>query len=393
MEREPQKLDGFLGNGLPKMAFVIGVACLMISMKFAISDGHHFFFSYLTSFSFFLSIALGGLFFVLIQMITRAGWSVVVRRISEHLMKNLPWMALLFIPILFGMNDLYHWTDKAAVSNDHLLQAKSGYLNVKFFLVRAVIFWGIWSFLANFFFKKSVEQDTTGDQRITATLQKVSAAGIALFALTISFASIDWIMSITPHWYSTMFGIYIFAGACVSSLAVIGLVCMTLLKGGYLKGIVTVEHIHDISKLLYGFNIFWAYIAFSQFFLIWYANIPEETEFFLAHFNGSWSNVATLLCVGHFGIPFIVFMSKHARRNFKFAGGMMVWLLIMHFVDIYWLIMPNISPAGVHVTGADVFCFLGIGGVFVGLLFTRMKSVSLFPCKDPRLHESLKHQV
>lgn len=376
-------------QALSKKLLIFGGISLCICFVLALKDPHHFYFSYLVSFSFFTTLTLGALFFVLKQHISRAGWSVVVRRVPEVLMQNIRLMAVLFIPILIGMYDLYHWTHKEAVMHDHLLQWKAPYLNVGFFILRACAYFGIWFFLTKKLYNNSLAQDETGDSSITLNSQKTATYGILLFAITLTFAFIDWVMSLTPHWYSTIFGIYFFAGAMVVVMAALSLIFMGLSKFGYLSNIVTVEHYHDFGKWLYGFNIFWSYIAFSQYFLIWYANIPEETIWFASHFAGSWNFVAILLAVGHFAVPFIMFMSRHAKRCLPFNACMAIWLIFMHFVDMYWLVMPNAHPGGVHISMGDIVSFLGIGGVYFGFFIKNLSKVSLIPKNDPRLDESL----
>ncbi len=383
------RLSGFLANGLPKLCLGIGALGLAASAGLYTTDPKRFFFSYLTAFIFFLTISLGSLFFITIQHLVRSGWSVAVRRIPEHLMKNVGLMALLFIPILFGLHHLYEWTHVAEVAKDHLLLKKSPYLNIPFFLVRVAFYFGVWFLLARKYFNNSVKQDESGDEALTLNSQKTSTYGVLLFAITITFSAVDWIMSLTPHWYSTMFGVYIFAGSAIAALSTTSLIAQLLRKYGYLKDVVTVEHFHDLGKLLYGFNVFWAYVAFSQYFLIWYANIPEETIFFVQHFKGTWNSVGILLAVGHFALPFIVFMSRHAKRNLPFHALVTVWFLIIHFIDLYWIIMPNVSPEGVHIQLVDFTTLLGIGGLFLFVLFNRLKKTHLYPVKDPRLTESL----
>jgi len=383
------QLSGPLTSLVPTVSFIVGIVGLVLSFIFFRKDHHHFMYSYMVAFSFFMTLTLGNLFFVLIQHLTRAGWSVVVRRLPEVIMKNMFLMAIFFIPILFGIHDLYHWSHQDAVLADELLQGKAPYLNTPFFIVRGFLFFAVWIWLVNKFYNSSVLQDKTGDSSITLYLQKTATYGMLIFALSQTFALIDWIMSITPHWYSTIFGIYMFAGSIVVALAVMSLLFMILRANGFLKGIVTTEHFHDIGKLLYGFNVFWSYIAFSQYFLIWYANIPEETVWYAEHFNGSWNTVAIILAIGHFGVPFVLFMSRHAKRNLKFHAIMAVWLILMHALDLYWLVMPNINKLGIHLTFADIVPFLGIGGIYFGFVFLRLSTVSLIPHKDPRLDESL----
>ncbi len=387
------KLTGFWGKTFPRALFVLGVIILATVYSMRYTDVHQFYFSYLTSYLFYLSIALGSLFLVLIQYLTRAGWSVVVRRVPEHLMQNLGFMAVLFIPILIGMPELFKWTNPIKVASDHLLQGKQPYLNISFFYIRAVFYFIVWIGLSNLFLRLSARQDLTGDKSITLRLQSYSAVGILLFALTQTFASIDWIMSITPHWFSTMIGVYFFAGSVIASLSMTSLIYIILHRLGYLKGQLKVDHFHDLGKLNYGFVIFWAYIAFSQYFLIWYANIPEETFFFIDHIKGSWRTAGILLVLGHFVLPFFVFMSRHAKRNLFVHGCVACWLLVMHFYDLFWFIMPKIYKLGIQFTFFDGAIFVGMGAAFLGLALMRLSKYSLIPSKDPRLTESLNHKL
>jgi len=338
---------------------------------------------------FFLTLTLGAMFIVLLQYLTTAGWSVVIRRVPEVLMRNIPLMLVLFIPIIFGMHDLYHWTHLDAVAHDHLLQIKRPWLNQVFFFIRIILYFFIWSWISKTFFKKSVLQDETGDHQLTLDLERSASYSMILFALTLTFAAVDLVMSITPHWYSTIFGVYIFAGAVLIAFSVTSLMYMYLRRKNLLKDIVTVEHYHDLGKLIYGFNIFWSYIAFCQFFLIWYASVPEETDFYLKHFEGSWTFVTILLCVGHFGIPFVFFISRWLKRHLVYHACMVLWICFMHFVDLYWIIIPNVAPDGLDIHFMDITLFIGFSCIYFAMFFKNLNKVCLIPKKDPRLSESL----
>lgn len=369
---------------------ILSIVCLAL---FFVKDvSHHFFFSYLTSFSFFLTLSLGGMFIVLIHHITRTAWSVVIRRIPEGFMKNIGLVAIFSIPIFFGLHHLYHWAHEGAALHDHLLAIKAPYLNVPFFIIRVFIYFLLWNWIASHFFNKSIAQDESGDHSITFDLQKRSTYSIIIFALTITFASIDFIMSLTPHWYSTIFGVYIFAGAVLVAYCCISLVLMYFRAKNILTDIINLEHFHDLGKLIYGFNIFWSYIAFSQFFLIWYANIPEEVKFFADHFMGSWNTIAIVLSVGHFGLPFLFFMSRHVKRNLATHLFFASWLVLMHFLDLFWIIMPNYYKSGFSLSILDILPFIAMGSLFFALFFIRLKKYSLIPIKDPRLSESLNFE-
>lgn len=389
---ESVRLNGWLADKAVKVFSGIGVLGLLLSVYFFTVDAHHLMFSYLTVFTFFLALCLGALFFVIIQHLFRAGWGVVLRRLAEVLAQSVWVLAILFLPILYAAFDghlLFHWSDPAYVAKDAILQGKAGYLNVPFFTVRAIIFFAAWIGLSQFFLRKSVQQDNTGDKAITHRLRTAATFGVIVFAITLTFSSIDWVMSLTPHWYSTMFGVHFFANAVVLSIASIILLALLLRKNDLLTDIITVEHYHDLGKLLYGFNIFWAYIVFSQYFLIWTGNIPEETIFYHLHTAGTWNAFSYFLAIGHFFVPFVLFMSRHAKRHLFFNACVALWLGFMTYIDLYWIIMPNATPDGVHMSIMDLASFLMIGGFFLAVLFFSLKRVSLYPIKDPLLEESV----
>jgi hypothetical protein len=278
-------------------------------------ESKQFFFSWLVSFLFFLSLALGALFFVLIQYAAQGGWGIVLRRIGETIFCTLPVMAALFLPVLLGLHDIYEWSHADALEHDALLRWKAPFLNVPFFLIRAALYFGIWSFIAILYYRGSRGQDVTGDPTVSARLRRLAGPSIIVLALTQTFASIDWIMSLTPHWYSTMFGVYFFAGSFVGFIALLSVVAAAMRGAGLVNTVISAEHLHDVGKFLFAFTAFWAYISFSQFFLMWYANLPEETIFYRARMEGSWMNVSILLLVGHFVAPFLYLMGRNVKRN------------------------------------------------------------------------------
>ncbi len=372
---------------------VIGAGCAVLGAGacalMGASNPKQFFFSWLVSFLFFLSLALGGLFFVLIQYATQGGWGIVLRRIGETIFALLPVMAVLFLPLLLGLRDLYSWAVPGAAEHDALLRWKAPYLNVPFFLIRAAIYFAVWTFMALLYYRGSRGQDVTGDPAVSARLRRLAGPAIIVLAVTQTFASIDWIMSLTPHWYSTMFGVYFFAGSFVGFIALLSVLAAAMRQAGLLETVISAEHLHDMGKLLFAFTSFWAYIAFSQFFLIWYANLPEETIWYRARLEGSWEGVSLLLMAGHFGVPFFYLMGRDVkRRGWTLAiGG--TWLLAMHFVDLYWQVMPTLHPEGVRPSPLDVAAFIAVGGCFVAAAGWLMRRQALVPLRDPRLAESL----
>jgi hypothetical protein len=376
-------------NRLPVMgaacALVGAVACAILGA----ANPKQFFFSWLVSFLFFLSLALGALFFVLIQYAAQGEWGIVLRRVGETIFATVPVMAALFLPVLLGLHDLYLWTVPGAAEHDPLLRWKAPYLNVPFFLVRAALYFGSWSFIALLYYRGSRGQDATGDPRVSARLRRLAGPAIIVLALTQTFASFDWIMSLTPHWYSTMFGVYFFAGSFVGFIALLSVVAVAMRHAGLLSAIISAEHLHDVGKLLFAFTAFWAYIAFSQFFLMWYANLPEETIWFKARMQGSWMQASLFLMAGHFVAPFFYLMGRTVKRKgvTLAAGG--AWLLAMHFVDLYWQIMPTLHPEGLRPSALDVAALVTVGGCFVAAASWLLRRQALVPLRDPRLAESL----
>jgi hypothetical protein len=351
-----------------------------------------FYFSWLVAYLYFLSIALGALFFVLTLFVCRAGWSVTLRRVVENVMATLPVFAVLFVPIWLGRHDLFVWTDPAEVAKSAALRGKSGYLNEEFFAIRAIVYFIAWAGLATYFSRQSQRQDESGDERITRRLQAVAAPGLIVFSLTVTLASVDWIMSLEPEWYSTMFGVYYFAGSLLSAFAFTVVAVGFLHSRGFLRGIVTTEHIHDVGKLLFAFVVFWTYIAFCQYFLIWYGNIPEETTYFMHRSRDGWPTVAKLLAVGHFAFPFFFLMPRFVKRSGPLLVAGALWLLVMHFMDLYWCVIPVHREEGAHLGISDVTTMLAVGGFFLATLGWVSSRRALVPLRDPRLAESISFE-
>ncbi|MEX0821152.1 MAG: hypothetical protein WD021_03315 [Rhodothermales bacterium] len=375
--------------GIPLLVGAIGIVVSLVGWA---TDPHQFYFSYLVGWAFCLTIALGALFFVLIQHLTKARWSVVVRRMAEALLWSFPLLAVLGIPILFGMHDLYHWTHADVVANDPILAGKTAYLNVPFFLARLAIYFLAWSLVGYKLYRLSLEEDATGDPSIPARQRKVSAWGLALTAVTTAFASYDLLMSLDPHWFSTIFGVYIFAGAFMSIHAFLALVSMTLQGRGSLRRVVTKEHYQDLGKMTFGFVVFWAYIAFSQYMLIWYGNIPEETLWFRHRLEHGWEVHSAILLICHFIIPFIVLLPRGVKRSKPLLGLFCVWLLVMQWFDLHWLAMPVLHPDAAAIHMLDVASWLGLFGLFVAAFMYRLTRHHLVPHRSPYLEDSLRFE-
>ncbi len=424
MQHKPVELDAsdpqFTWDGAPKLmigAFIVGVVALLAAAGLGSTYNDHFaafLHSYHVAFLYFLAISLGCLFFITFHHLIRAEWGVVVRRLFEFGAATMPVMLVLSLPVvlpaLFGSDGLFLWVNAEVVAGDHLLAHKTPYLNVTFFLIRVVIYFGVWIAMSRFFVGMSMQQDKSGDDSLTDRAQWYSGPIMIAFALTITFAAVDFIMSLEPHWYSTIIGVYLFAASVLSSMAAMILFAKFLQSRGKAK-VISIDHYHDLGKFLFAFTLFWAYIAFSQYMLIWYANIPEGTIWYQHRQHGQWIPFAFLLLFGHFAVPFVGLISRNFKRATNLLAMWAGWMLLMHWVDMFYLVMPSIyelyevhhlyeSKEAMHeavntlpITLLDPLCLIGVGGIFVGALAMAMRGAFLVPMKDPRLAESLAHEV
>ena len=438
---------------LAVVLLVIGVAAVLAALGLSTTGGQdglrRFYHAYLTNYAYFLSIALGALFFVLIHHLARAGWSVSIRRPAEAIAATLPFLGVLAIPLIVaawaGKGQLYPWAmplpdhpvpsaahraealDAAALppaaaasADTHAappLDAHAGghgevapkgitpltagkvvWLNSKFWTARVIFYFVFWSAVAIYFWRSSRKQDSSGDHSISARLQTISAPLFLVSFVCMTFGAFDLIMSLDPDWYSTIFGVYYFAGCADSAIATLIVVAAVLQRLGYLEHSLTREHYHDLGKWLFAFVFFWGYIAFSQYMLIWYANIPETTYWFAnrgATTNPDtlttawgWAIVSMLLLFGRLLIPFGGLLSRHVKRNRGSVVFWAVWILVFHWIDIFWLVMPEYSRT-VTLGLPELLCLVGIGGIFVGSFIWRLSAAPLRPLQDPRLEESL----
>jgi len=349
--------------------------------------------AFLLSFFYFSCLGIGGLFFSALQSITNAGWSASVRRIGEAFTAFIPIMLVCGLILAFGLKFLYPWADADRMASDALLQVKKAYLNYPFFLIRIFGFSLLLWFFRHQIVGRSITQDTTGNDELTHCAVPWSIAFMFVFALGFSLFSVDLLMALLPYWYSTIWGVYCFSGLIQTTFAAMILFAFSIINSGAVKGYINIEHVHDLAKFLKGFTVFWAYIAFSQFMLIWYANIPEETEFFLLRSQNGWLGISFGLLIFRFIIPFLILLPRGTKRSegtLKFV----CWLvMVMQFVDLYWLIYPNFNDNHVTLGVMDVLVFAGMAGVFMLSVFKFFEKFSPVAVKDPRMHEALNHHV
>jgi len=392
LEDTKTTLDG-LGGKVFAVSAAVGVIGLLATVGLGLAQGddlRHFGFTYLVNYAFFLSISLGALVFIPIQYVVKASWSVVIRRLAEVMAAVLPLMAVLAIPVIFFAGQIYGWASPEA-ADSAALSHKAAYLSKGAFTLRWVIYFVLWTGYSWFFWKNSVRQDDTGDLKITRRMENFSGFALMVCALTIALAAFDLLMSVDYIWFSTMFGVYYWAGGFVTFFAVLTLVTMGLQNSGRLTRIVTPEHFHDYGKLMFAFTFFWGYIAFSQYMLYWYANVPEETAWFLLRSQNGWGTVGLITLFCTFMAPFAGLISRFAKRNRKILAFWAVWIIVAQWVNLYWVVMPEFSE---HFTISfmDLTAFLGIGGIWLAGVTRLAAGHSLVPVQDPRIGESLRFE-
>ncbi len=355
-------------------------------------DRAQFLQSYLVSFSFAVTIMLGGAFFVMIQFLTGSAWSVPVRRLMETTMAGLPVGLLLFLPVAFGVHELYEWTHADVLAKEAVVRSKSVYLNPLMFTIRGLVFFGLWSLWAIAIYRQSTKQDREKSINQMNACSRWSAPGLLLVMVTGTLASFDWIMSLDPKWYSTIFGVYCLAGGALAFFGVLTLIALGMRRAGVLSNSITTEHYHDLGKWMFALTVFWAYIAFSQYLLIWYANLPEETIFYRMRMHGSWKAVSGVLLFGRFILPFLFLIFRANKRNLKFLGIAAAWIVGMHFIDMYWLIMPVFHKEGVAVSWMDFVALAGVAGVLAYAFWARLRRKALVPVGDLRFAQGLNFE-
>ncbi|MEN8008450.1 MAG: quinol:cytochrome C oxidoreductase [Candidatus Krumholzibacteriota bacterium] len=385
-------LDG-LGPRVFGVSALVGVIGLAATVGLGLGQGdglRHFGFSYLTSFAFFLSISLGAMFFMPIMYVTKASWNVVMRRLAEVTAAVMPLFAVLAIPVIFFAGQIYGWADPE-VAGSHAMSHKAAYLSQNMFILRWVIYFVVWSGYSLFFWRTSVKQDATGDVGLTRRLENYSGFALMVCALSLAAASFDLLMSINPLWFSTMFGVYYWAGGFVTFWAVMTLFSMGLQNTGRMRGIISPEHFHDYGKAMFAFTFFWGYIAFSQYMLYWYANIPEETHWFLVRSQNGWGTVGLVTLFATFALPFAGLISRYAKRNRKMLAFWAFWIIVAQWINLYWVVMPQFSDSFVF-SPMDVTAFFGIGGLWLAGITKLAMGNSLVPHRDPRLEDSLRFE-
>ena len=375
--------------GLSVLLGIVAFVALALCGAGAAIDPKQLSFSWLFAFGFFFTLCAGCFFWTIVHYATDAEWTVVVRRQLENIAVLVAVLAIFFIPILLLRQHLYEWMNIPPHQEPNL-DSKRAYLNLNFFILRAAFFLGFFIIASQLLRRFSVRQDKDGNSQFTIRLRKVAFASLPLFALCLTFGAFDWLMSLNYRWFSTMFGVYIFAGAAGSSMSLLVLVITALQRAGYLKNVVTLEHYHIMGKWMFAFCVFWAYIGFGQYMLIWYANIPEEIQYFLTRNTESWWGLSMLLVIGRFFGPFAILLLRSIKKHPRQLCYVAAWILLMQMLDIYLVVLPALHGTGVHVSIWDFTALIAIGATLAFVYLRIVGKTSLFPVRDPRLIESLK---
>ena len=388
---------------LQQRALIVGAIALIAGAVGAAMNIDQFFMSWLIGFLFCLSLSLGCLALLMLQHISGGQWGMVGRRVFEAGSRMLPIVALLFVPLLFGLPKVFVWAQPEAVAGSHVVQMKTAYLNVSFFVIRAVIYFLFWMLLVVLLNRWSAAQDNGEGvtKHDSIRYRKVSAPGLLFLVITVTFASVDWVMSLEPEWFSTIFGLLTIAGYGLTGIAFTIVVLAAIDRDRPAGSLLTPRHFHDLGKLLLAFTMLWAYLSFSQFLIIWSGNLPEEIPWYIARIRGSWGAVAILLVVGHFFLPFALLLSADIKKRSGLLAKVAIFILVMRLIDLIWYVAPafrHMAPEGAGGTHSvipmhwmDIAIPVGLTGLWVFLFVRQLRTRSLFPMNDPYLKEAFAH--
>ena len=371
-------------------ALLVGVVALAACAFGAAMDAEQFYRSYLFGFLFWFSIALGSLALVMLHHLVSGGWGFVIQRVLESGTRTLPLLLLLFLPIFFGMRELYLWARPEVVQADKILQHKSVYLNVPFFWLRTGGYFALWLLFTFLLNRWSSRQDQTGEPALTKRIEVISGPGLVIFVLTSTFAAIDWVMSLDPHWFSTIYGVLFVVGQALSTLAFAIIVLHLLAKHKPIYDVISTRQFHDLGTLMFAFVMLWAYISFSQFLIIWSGNLPEEIPWYVHRLHGGYGVFAAVLWLFHFAVPFALLLLRRVKRKAEVLVRIAGLMIVMRLVDLFWVVAPNFHPEKLSVHWMDLAAPLGIGGVWLAVFFWQLKGRALLPLHDPRLEEAFE---
>ena len=373
-------------------SLLVGIAGVLLAILAFLLGREQFLRSYLFAYLYWTGMALGCLAILLMHHVVGGKWGMLIRRLCEAGARTLPFMALLLIPVLFGIHILYPWARPEAL-HDANIQSKAAYLNVPFFIGRAVFYFAIWFLYSHLLSKWSAQQDHTGGEGLIGKMRTISAPGLVVFTLTTTFAFIDWIMSLEPHWFSTIYGAMFMVGEMLESFAFVIALVIILSKMSPFKEYTTPQHVHDLGNLMFAFMVLWAYLSFSQFLIIWAGNLPEEIPWYLNRLRGGWGWVALTLVVFHFAIPFVLLLMRGIKRRADRLFRVCLLLIAIRLVDVYWITEPAFFGHQIRIHWVDFVTPLAVGGLWLAVYFGQLKSRPLLPMRDPRLQGAPRETV
>jgi hypothetical protein len=374
-----------------RLALIVGVVFTVLLVIGVVLDHQQFFHSYVFAFSFWAGISVGSLALLMLQHMTGGGWGLVIRRVLEAATQTLPLVVLLFGPIVVGANSIYSWTHPEEVQKHAALQVKAPYLSLPFFTVRAMVCFAIWIVLAYLLNRWSRLQDQTADRQYTKKMRVLSGPGMVLLIFTVTFASIDWFMSLDPLWYSTIYGFIFVAGWSLSALAFVIAVMACLVREEPMESFVAQLHFHDLGKLLLALVMLWTYFSFSQYLIIWSGDLPEETRWYMPRTHGGWGVIALLVVLFHFAFPFLFLLSRSFKRNARKLVVVAVLILVMRLFDLFWTIAPTWTHESFHVSWMDIVAPVAMGGLWLAMFCWALTKRPLIPINDPQ-YESVLEQ-
>jgi len=391
---QPARVQSRL-DWLQRAALLVGAAGLIGCGIGAFLNPTQFFHSYLLAYLFWLGLGLGCLGILMVHYLAGGAWGAILRRALEAGMNTLPLMALLFVPLLFGLRELYSWARPEAVASDELLHQKSAYLNTPFFVLRLVVYFLAWLTVAYVLKRWSRQQEEATEWVIrdasARRLALFSGVGLVIYSITMTFAAVDWAMSLEPQWYSTIYGIIFLVGQLLGAMAFAVIITALLADDAPLVEIITPEHLHDIGNLLLTSVLFWAYIAFSQLVIIWSGNLPEEIRWYVQRTQGGWQWVGVALALLQFAVPFILLLSQDIKRHVRRLAMIAAGILFMHLVEVFWIVMPTFYRQGPSLHWLDVGAILGVGGVWLAMFVWQLKGRAFLPLHDPSLQGAPAH--
>jgi hypothetical protein len=375
------------------VAGIVGlVACGICFFLYGDQYADRFFHSYLIAFMFVLGLSLGSLGLLMLQHLTGGHWGIMTRRPLESATRVLPLVAVFFLPIaIFGMKHLYkEWLDAPSTGEGSLSDLQKSYLTTNGFLIRAVIYFAVWLLLVYIFNRWSKEQDANREDRgLRRRMKMLAGPGIILYVFVMTFAAIDWVMSLSPHWASTIYGFLFVIGQLISSMSLMIAVLVLLSRTAPLEGVIQSRHLHDLGKLLLAFVMLWAYFGFSQLLIIWSGNLPEEISFYRSRLYGGWGVVAVLVLIFHFFVPFFFLLPRDVKRSAKLLPKIAMWLIFMRLVDLFWLTRPEFTSNAIPGL-MDIAAILALAGIWFAVFARNLKALPLLPLGDPKLEEAIE---